>query len=37
MSDNSYKFIYWDDPDTDSPETHNNKPKTFSESLEDEE
>ncbi len=34
MSDESYKFLYWDDEE-ETPKT--NKPQTYSESLEDEE
>jgi hypothetical protein len=37
MSDNSYKFLYWDEPDSDESESKNNPPKTFSDSLEDDE
>lgn len=36
MSDNSYKFIYWDEPDSDDS-TPKIKPKTFSDSTEDDE
>jgi hypothetical protein len=39
MSDNSYRFIYWDELDGETSETTKNKnyqPKTFSDSLEDE-
>ena len=36
MSDNSYRFLYWDEPDSDEGENSKSK-NTFSESLEDEE
>ena len=37
MSDHSYKFLYWNEPDSDESETKINLPKTFSDSLEDDE
>ena len=35
MSDNSYRFLYWDEPDSDDG-TINKSTNTFSDSLEDE-
>jgi hypothetical protein len=37
MSDYSYKFIYWDEPDSDDSETTKPKNKSFSDSLEEDE
>ena len=37
MPDNSYKFLYWDEPDGDELQNNINKPKSFSDSLEDDE
>jgi hypothetical protein len=37
MSDHSYRFIYWDEPDSDESETNKPTNKTFSDSLEEDE
>jgi hypothetical protein len=36
MSDNSYRFLYWDEPDSDEGDISKSK-NTFSDSLEDDE